>query len=959
MVRIRLFGGVSAVADSGERVGVGAARSQAVLAALALAPGSAVPVSRLVELVWGDAPPPTAEKTLQWHIAQLRKGLGAGAIVRAGAAYRLDVARDAVDVARFQAHLDAGDLDAALAEWTGTPLAGLDAPGLAATVAGLVERWLGAVEADLARRVDTDPRAAVGALTELAARHPFREGLWALLMTALYRVGRQRDALAAYRTARRHLVEQLGVEPGPRLRELETRILAHDERLRDTQDHPSTGTPTAAEPASDQGNLPHPTHPLIGRERELGAIGAALGRTRLVTLVGPGGIGKTRLALAAARTAGGPRGAWLVELAGLTSPGDVPRAVADALGVTQHRDRTLTGSIVAALRSRPALLLVDNCEHVVDGAAALIRAVTEGCPDVRVLATSRERLRLAGEELVPVGPLDPAGSGAELFRARAVAVDPTFDPDAYRADVEEICRRLDGIPLAIELAAARTGSLLPPDLVARLDHGLRLVAGGAWGDADRHRTLRATFQWSYDLLTPPERTVLTRLSVFAGPFDLAGAECVATDPDADRADGPTATVAAEPALDAVEVDVLLGGLVDRSMLTVESGPCGRRFRLLETVRRFAAGRLGAADADRLARRHASWCLDQVTRTRLLLVGPGEAEGVARLGELWPNLRAAVEWACSAGDPALAHALAAPVATEIALRGRHELADWAERLLATTPRSDPGAAWPGTDVLAFWLLWTAERAQQSADHDGYGRLVRRHGEPDHPLARFARAYLSGEGAALSRCLPDAVAVLRAHGDDHLAAFLPTMSAGSLLGAGRFAEVDAAGSALADRYRAHGPPTLLNWTLQTLGYSASFQGHQDRADQLFDASTDVRLPARTLSANKLLDARAAFRRGRRSRAFRILGSYIDEVRETGNLVAASVVCVDFVTMMAQAGRPAEAARMLGYLETVNEFGARAAATLLAGAARDVPADGAGRHLDDRGALEYMRGVLAELG
>ena len=216
---------------------------------------------------------------------------------------------------------------------------------------------------------------------------------------------------------------------------------------------------------SRRGNLPHPMGRLIGREEELKAIDEAIGTSRVVTLVGPGGIGKTRLALTAARIAAASRGwgAWLVELADLTSLSDVPRAVADTLGVTQHQGCTLTQSIVTVLQSRPALLVLDNCEHVIDGAAGLAQAIGEGCPNVRVLATSRERLHIADEQVAAVGPLDPAGSGAELFHTRALAADLTFDPRAHRRDVEEICRRLDGIPLAIELAAARTRSLTPPD----------------------------------------------------------------------------------------------------------------------------------------------------------------------------------------------------------------------------------------------------------------------------------------------------------------------------------------------------------------------------------------------------------------------------------------------------------------------------------------------------------------
>ena len=230
-MRVRLFGGVGAIDADGVDLDVGPAKCQVVLATLALSAGSAVPVRRFVDAVWGEDPPRTAERTLQSYIAGLRKVLGAAAITRSAGAYRLDLPRDAVDVVRFQRLLDAGDVESALQEWTGIPLAGLEAPGLDSAVVGLTERWLSATERDLERRVESDPAGCIGRLTEFTAAHPFREGLWALLMTALYRVGRQADALTAYRTARDQLADHLGVEPGPRLRELELRILRHDEHL--------------------------------------------------------------------------------------------------------------------------------------------------------------------------------------------------------------------------------------------------------------------------------------------------------------------------------------------------------------------------------------------------------------------------------------------------------------------------------------------------------------------------------------------------------------------------------------------------------------------------------------------------------------------------------------------------------------------------------------------------------
>lgn len=1111
MVHICLFGGVSAATDGGEPLAVGSTKSQTVLAVLALSAGSVVPVTRLVDLVWAEQPPPAAQKALQWHVARLRGTLGSEAIVRVGAAYQLAVAPDAVDVTRFQRHLAAGDVGAALREWTGVPLAGLTAPGLTATVDGLTEQWLTAVEVDIERRLETDPQEVIGQLTELRARYPFREGLSALLMTALYRVGRQADALATFQRTRRDLDEELGVAPGPRLRELQRLVLDHDERLRsprpataqgslrptgtvtfgfvevagssrlwDTHQHRAAaamarldaivrsvteshdgylftsgaesfgvafqraaaaaawaadlqaavgdepwpggvglrvrvglhtgetdeeatgyfgttvllaariaaaahggqvlasgvtagvlertdlrdlGTVRLDDIAAAQrilqlddgehpplrtedsrwGNLPRRMGRLIGRDEDVSTVADALAQSPVLTLVGTGGIGKTRLALAAARVVAGHRGcgAWVVELAEIAVPDDVPRAVADVLGVVEHQGRTLTQSIVTVLRSRPAVLVMDNCEHVIAGAATLIQTVAEGCPTVQVIATSREGLGIRDEHRYTVEPLEPAGAGAELFSERARAVDRHFDPQVHRPDIEEICRRLDGIPLAIELAAARTSSLAPSDIVARLDDPLRLLTGGHRTAAERHRTLRATMQWSYDLLTPQEQALLERLSVFAGPFDLAAAEAVAAE------EASAATVAD-----------LLGGLVERSLLVVESGPFHRRFRLLETVRQFAAEYLRAhGHTDRVAAGHARWCTDEIARIHRLLTGPGEIEGVARLGELWPNLRCAVDSVCATGNWESAQALAGPIATEIALRGRHEIGDWSERILALMPPEE-------VERRAFWLLWAAERYTQNGDEAACVRLVQQHGEPDHPLARYARAYLTKDGAALRQCLPEAASRLRQQDEAYLAAFLDLMSAGTLLGIGCFTEVDDSVSALADRYRASGPPTLLHMALQTLGYSASFQGRSDAAGQFFDESTRVAIPDRTLSANKPIEARAAFRRGQRTQAFGILRAYIDELLETDNVVAASVVGIEFINMVVAVGRFAEGARVLRYLEEINEFGAFAARTMVAEAVAVMaeaghPADSrSAPDLDDRQALEYMRAVLDEL-
>ncbi|GAA4190969.1 BTAD domain-containing putative transcriptional regulator [Streptosporangium oxazolinicum] len=889
MVRIRLLGGVTAETDDGDPIDVGAARTRTLLAALALSPGVPVPVARLIEQVWADAPPRTVAKTLQWHVARLRAALGHAAIGRAGAAYRLDLPAEAVDVGRFRAHLRDGDAEAALAEWTGDPLAGVDAPGLASAVHGLVEERLGALESALEHQVDRDPHRAATTLTGLVARHPLREGLWALLMTALTRSGRRADALATYRRARRHLVAELGIEPGPRLRDLEARILREEEPR--------------------EGNLPSRLSPLIGRDDALAAVAGALAGSPVVTLVGPGGIGKTRLALAAALRTGGA--AWFLDLSEITDAADVPRVAAGTLGVAQRPGHGLTESVVAALASRTALLVVDNCEHVPDGAAGFVQAVARGCPHVRVLATSRERLAVDGEQVVAVDPLAP-GAAAELFHTRASATDLGYDRLAHAADVADLCRHLDGIPLAIELAAARVRSHRPRDLLAR--------PGAATGErrtgAPRHRSLHAALAWSHDLLTDAERVTLRDLSVFRGPFPLAAAAAVTGD------------------------DTLLGTLVERSMVATVPGP---RFRLLEPIRRFAAAQGPTEEA---SGRHARWCLVEVAEIGALLRGIREEEGVARLRELWPNLRAAFGWACATGDVVTADALVRPVVTELTLRGTQEIGDWAERLLALLP---PDQA----DRRAFWLLWAAERLTQTADPAAFAALAAP-AAPDHPLARYAAAYVRGDGQALAELLPPAAAGLRER-EPYLAAFLRLNAAGTLLGIGRFAQVDEAVTVLAARYRAEGPPTLHHWALQTLAYSAAFQRRPGDAERFFDEAATIDLPEGSLSAGKAVQARAAFRRGDHPRAYRLLRGYIDELVATGNVVAASVVCIEFVTMTAALGLREEAERMLAYLESRNEFGAMAARLLVPYAVGGRAADPG---LTDRQALDYMGAVLDRL-
>lgn len=943
MVQISLLSGVTVLGDDGTPVDVGPEKCRAVLAALALSVGELVPVSGLIDAVWGVDPPRTAEKTLQGYVATLRRSLGPESISRVGAAYRLELAAQTVDVTRFRAHVAAGEVEHALAEWNGPPLAGLDAPGLRSTVDGLTEQWLSTVEQDLEHRISADPAAVVATLTQLTAEHPFREGLWAQLMTALYRTGRQADALAAYRRARHHLMEELGVEPGRRLRQLEQLILDHDERLQALAAHPDVGvTSRAQEAAARLGTLPRRVPRLFGRKSECDTVLGLLETVPVVTLVGPGGIGKTSLGLATARRwqDDADRPVWFVELAGITSSADAPRAVATALGVIERSESTSTESVIAALRSRPALLVLDNCEHVVDGAALLASAIASHAPDTRVLTTSREGLSITGEQQVFVAPLDPAGAAAELFAERAQAVSGG-SVAAHGGEVVEICRRLDGVPLAIELAAARTRSMTPAELLARLDDRLRLLTSGNRSSTDRHRTLRATVQWSYDLLSTGQRHLFERLAVFVGLFDLAAAEAVAADEE----------------LDAVDVDRLLGDLVERSMVMGEPGPFGPRFRLLETLRHFAGGHLAArTDIDVVRRRHAWWCREQTAAIRRMLMSNAEVEGVTRLAALWPNLRAAVDWACTTGDLELADALVRPIAPEVNLRRQAEIGDWAERILALTPSTDE-------DRVLFWLTWAAERHTQAGDRAAYERIVSQYGtKPAHPLARYAHASQYEDAEELGAASPAAVAWLRQHDEDHSARLIElTGVASSMMGQGNFTELDAVASAMADRYQ-QGPATLLYFAWGLLGYSAQFQGRDDEARRFFAEASVIDVPAGTHLVNRTVEARAVFDQGDRHAAFRMLRDHIDTVLATDYVDVARMIAVEFVNMTAAANRLTEAGRILSYLDTTGGFGIQVRETLIADAVHRITAHpkclDEQEPFDGRQALAYMREVLEGL-
>ena len=693
-VEFRLLGPLCITAGDRTMALPGAAE-RALLAVLLLSPGRMVTASTLIDRLWGDdALPADPSNALQLRVSKLRRALAGtdAAVVRDGVGYRLDVAADAVDVEAFVAGVraararrdDRDDRDAedpsadieaaalfgsALDRWGGEPLADFAGQSWATVeVARLSQLRLSALteRAQLLLSLGR-PADVVADLDPVVGVDPTQETLAGLLMTALYQSGRQADALEVFTRTRTVLDQELGLEPSAALRALHQKVLAQDASLSPVEPAPPAErlAPSAApatEPAGPapvplKTNVPPPVRVLIGRDDELEALQALLGTARLVSLVGPGGAGKTATAYTvAARLSDRYRdGAWVVRLAPVTNPDHVPLAAAEALGAPLDgaavggpaRQRLLT-----FLAHRALLLVLDNCEHVVDAAARLVDDVLTHCPDVTVLTTTREALGVPGEVQVPLGPLatPPEGTppalvlgypAARLFAERARAVRPTLEltSDADLAAVADVVVALDGMPLAVELAAARASTLAPVELAARLTDRFGLLTSGARTADARQRTLRATVDWSHDLLTPPEQTVFRRLAVFHGGWTLDAAESVTAGPD----------------LPAGDVLDLLSRLVDRHMVVVDDVHPGQpsRYRMLETLRQYAVERLVAAgEADRVAAAHVAYFRALTDAAERTLRGPGQAATVRRLRDELPNLRAAFAWlAADEKDPA--------------------------------------------------------------------------------------------------------------------------------------------------------------------------------------------------------------------------------------------------------------------------------------------------------------------
>ena len=692
--RVRLLGPIDVLSAAGEVHVSGSPLRRTLVALLALRASEMVGADWLLEHAWGSRPPDSGLRALRFHVSQLRRELPDPALIetRAGG-YRLVLPEAAVDALEVQSLVRQArtladprravvEFERALSLWRGAPF--VDASPCAILddeaqrfaelhIAILDEYYVAHLETGATSEVIAD-------LSRLVADHPLRESLWSSLITAQYRAGRQADALRSFEELRRLLAETAGLSPSPQLQQLQAKVLDHD---------PGLLTSTWATPVrvrGVRGNLPTSTTTLVDGDDRLSVVRALVQNHRLVTLTGPGGVGKTRMALELGRSMLDrfDAGVWFIELTPLTQSDDVVAVVSSTLSIPAQSSLTPIESIVDWMREREMLLIVDNCEHVLDGVRALLAVLVSRCPTLNIVATSREPIGVAGERVHSVDGLDADVDGARLFLDRAEAADSSFRAtEVELGAITEICRIVDGLPLAIELAAARVRSMGPVDMLSRLDDRFRLLRGGLGDGSGHHESLEATVAWSYQLLNEQERATLDRCSVFAGSFDAAA----------------VAAVCVPDTVDELEV---LRSLVDKSLVIAERQPDGTRYRLLETIRWFADTRLREAGKAAEGRdRHLAHYVEVAERLDDLYRGAMQVTASRNFDQEWDNLRAAHEWAVLTSDLTMAERVVSACRLYATIRLRYEHREWVERTIALeTDERHPQSA---TFAQAAWWV----------------------------------------------------------------------------------------------------------------------------------------------------------------------------------------------------------------------------------------------------------------
>jgi predicted ATPase/DNA-binding SARP family transcriptional activator len=860
-MRIGILGQLEVRGADGQLLPVGGARLRSFVIRLAASEGAPVSIDRLAEDLWPREQPAGAANAVQALASRLRGIAGRDLIEYGPAGYRIAVGSDEVDAWAFEqlilaarTELDSGHSGAAaegfrraLQLWRGPALADVaDAAWAAGVIARLSELRLAALEdridADLALGRGPELVAEVG---ELAAEHPLRERLRGQLMRALYAAGRQADALAVFQDTREALAASLGIDPSPGLAAVHLAILRGelptvprpgqaddngidsegDRRARADGADKWSGTSGDGRATGDRsGNLPAQLTSFVGRDDELSRVTKLVQESRLITLTGPGGAGKTRLAIEAGARLDVPDGVWFVPLAPVGDAADVPQAVLAAIGAHETawpgdameaaRQASLSplDRLCELLAGRDLVLILDNCEHLLDAVASVAVRVLAGAPDVRILATSREPLGVTGETLSPVPSLAlpaPDASAAELagnpavrlFADRAAAVRPGFVVgDENAADVVAICRALDGIPLAIELAAARVRALTSAQVADRLADRFALLSVATRGTIPRHQTLRAVVDWSWELLDDAERAILRRLSVFSGGATPESAERVCLlaggaaggRPDGDDGGSDDILAGGRDVLD------IIASLLDKSLVTA-GGEDNVRYRLLETVGAYAAQRLAeAGETEQVAAAHARYFLDLAERAEPELRSREQLTWLRLLAAEHDNITAALRYATEAGD---ATTLLRFVAALAWYWGTHdyeaEAAEWAADAVRLAPADVPAEL---ADAYALCQLVSVMSGMRDAELSPERLAEVLHGLPvpaeesGHPMLALMApmlAVLGGDAEHVNATL-DKVA---AHPD-------PWVRAARRLAAGHLAinsgDIEAGGDELAEAY-----------------------------------------------------------------------------------------------------------------------------------------------------------------